>query len=129
MKKFNLCKRILAATIALSMSLSASSAVFAADGSEPLKYVSLGDSMTNGYGLEGYNGNNGVLDYGYSYADLFADWLEDEDYADVVEHYQLAMSGCRAEDLHWLLEFDHSSEEMKNFVNNFAPRTALNFLR
>ena len=83
-----------------------------------LNYVSIGDSMTNGYGLDGYNGNSGVFDYGYtSYANQFAAWLagwtDDEfkvaaDRAEhgfglqfegpnaKVNHYQLAMSGCRA---------------------------------
>ena len=41
-----------------------------------INYVSFGDSMTNGYGLPGYNGNNGAFDYGYiSYANQFAAYL------------------------------------------------------
>lgn len=68
-------------------------------------YVSLGDSMTNGYGLPGYDGNTGVEDYGYgSYANQFA-----EHYG--FNHAQLAMSAMRAEDLHWLLELDYEDEE------------------
>ena len=46
---------------------------------ENLNYVSLGDSMSNGYGLPGYDGHTGVEDYGNgSYANLFAEeigWL------------------------------------------------------
>ena len=69
-------------------------------------YVSLGDSMTNGYGLPGYDYNSGVEDYGNgSYANQFAQWLG------ATKHYQLAMSAMRAEDLHWLLEFDYNNPE------------------
>ena len=99
---------------------------------ETINYVSFGDSMTNGYGLQGYNGNSGVYDYGYtSYANQFAAYLAgmteeefDAALADAehgfglkfegpaanVNHYQLAMSGCRAEDLNFLLRFDFSQE-------------------
>lgn len=74
---------------------------------EGLNYVSLGDSMTNGYGLDGYDANNGVEDYGdKSYANQFAAWLAQNNNA-VVNHAQLAMSAMRAEDLHWLLEVDY----------------------
>ena len=81
------------------------------DESKEFNYVSLGDSMTNGYGLPGYNGNTGVYDYGDgSYANQFAEWLETSTGKDV-NHAQLAMSAMRAEDLHWLLEFDYTDEE------------------
>ena len=45
---------------------------------DKIYYVSLGDSMTNGYGLPGYNNNqgSGVEQYGYaSYANAFAAYL------------------------------------------------------
>ena len=87
-------------------------AVFAAgvEGKTEINYVSLGDSMTNGYGLTGYDGNTGVEDYGKgSYANLFAQWLVAEGYAENVNHAQLAMSAMRAEDLHWLLELDYNN--------------------
>lgn len=75
-----------------------------------INYVSLGDSMSNGYGLEGYDKNSGVEDYGYgSYANLFANWLAED--GTTVNHAQLAMSGIRAEDLHWLLELDYNDAE------------------
>ena len=78
---------------------------------DEINYVSLGDSMTNGYGLPGYDGNTGLEDYGDgSYANLFAEWLE-ETYGITVDHAQLAMSGMRAEDLHWLLELDYTDDE------------------
>lgn len=77
---------------------------------ETIHYVSLGDSMSNGYGLPGYDGNTGVADYGESsYANQFAAWLGQVNGASV-NHAQLAMSAMRAEDLHWLLEFDFSEK-------------------
>ena len=40
---------------------------------DTINYVSIGDSMTNGYGLDGYTAEAGVYDYGYaSYANQFA---------------------------------------------------------
>ena len=74
-------------------------------------YVSLGDSMTNGYGLPGYDGNTGVEDYGNgSYANIFADYINAD------KHYQLAMSAMRSEDLHWLLEVDYNDEAVINVI-------------
>lgn len=70
-----------------------------------VKYVSLGDSMTNGYGLPGYDRNSGVEDYGYnSYANQFAEEVG-------AEHARLAMSAMRAEDLHWILELDYNDAD------------------
>lgn len=86
-------------------------------GTQTLNYVSLGDSMTNGYGLDGYNGNSGVLDYGFgSYTNQFADWLVAEGYADEVNHFQLALSAMRSEDLHWLLEVDYNDPEVISLI-------------
>ena len=80
------------------------------NGKDEIYYVSLGDSMTNGYGLPGYDMNSGVADYGDgSYANLFAQWLGQQGAA--VNHAQLAMSAMRAEDLHWLLELDYTDAE------------------
>ncbi|MBQ7921885.1 MAG: hypothetical protein IJ325_04820 [Clostridia bacterium] len=74
-------------------------------------YVSLGDSMSNGYGLEGYDGNTGVEDYGdESYANQFADYFG-------FNHAQLAMSAMRAEDLHWLLEVDYDDPAVVEVIN------------
>ncbi len=93
---------------------------------DKIYYVSLGDSMTNGYGLPGYGdirdewANSGVEDYGYgSYANIFAEWLatemgwdgDKETLSNYVDHSQLAMSGIRIEDLHFLLEFDYNNPE------------------
>ena len=83
-----------------------------------LNYVSVGDSMTNGYGFEGYNqdehfnhvGKEGTYnyftgDYVYgegSYANQFAAWLEGHSGKEV-NHTKLALSGLRAEDVAFLL--------------------------
>ncbi len=78
-----------------------------------VKYVSLGDSMTNGYGLEGYDANAGVEDYGdAAYPNTFAEHLG-------AEHAQLAMSGIRTEDIHWLLELDYNDQETINLIADF----------
>lgn len=75
-------------------------AVFAAQTqTEAKKYVSLGDSMANGYGLTGYGNVNGYLEespdaYPAKLADYFG-W----------DLTQLAMSAMRAEDLHYILEY------------------------
>ena len=79
-------------------------AVFAAEtnseaNAEKIKYVSLGDSMANGYGLTGYGNVNGYLEesvdaYPHKLAEHFG-W----------DLTQLAMSAMRAEDLHYILEY------------------------
>ena len=81
-----------------------------------LNYVSIGDSMTNGYGFEGYEqgktnpDNHMSLDrfvagegvYGEgSYALQFADYLQSLGYD--INHTKLAVSALRAEDLLYLL--------------------------
>ena len=74
-------------------------------------YVSIGDSMTNGYGFEGYNQGNkmtiadfiagkGVYGAG-SYALQFEEYLRGKGYD--VTHTKLASSALRAEDLLYLL--------------------------
>ena len=90
-----------------------------------LNYVSLGDSMTNGYGLEGYNHNSGVEDYGYgAYPNQFANALKAIGYD--VDHAQLAMSGIRTEDIHWLLEFDYTNDELIEIVDEFVAENNKN---
>ena len=77
---------------------------------ETKHYVSIGDSMTNGYGFEGYEqgkltidqfiAGNGVYGEG-SYALQFEDYLKAQGYD--VTHTKLAASALRAEDLNYLL--------------------------
>ena len=85
----------------------------AADVDDTINYVSLGDSMTNGYGFTGYEqgGENYELDseneypgaYGdAAYPNLFADALEEKT-GKTVNHDKLAVSAMRAEDLNYLL--------------------------
>ena len=79
-------------------------------GKGELNYVSIGDSMTNGYGFDGYEQGEisaeqffkgeGVYGKG-SYALQFADYLENKGYS--VTHTKLASSAMRAEDLLYLL--------------------------
>ena len=84
-------------------------AAFAAEAE--INYVSLGDSMTNGYCFTGYN-QGSISDnqfktgdgvYGVdAYPNLFAEWLEEET-GKTVNHSKLAVSAMRAEDLNYLL--------------------------
>ena len=148
----NILKRATALMLSLLMVFSVCSTsliIYATDGSEDpgydieklleqltkqyenditLSYVSLGDSMTNGYGLTGYgdgrpgasettHANSGVEDYADgAYPNQFAELLEDVYGDGNVDHAQLAMSGIRTEDIHWLLELDYDSEETIEFV-------------
>lgn len=91
-------KRCLSFALVICLIVGICPAVFAAE-SEQKKYVSLGDSMTNGYGLTGYGNVNGYLEES---PDAYP--------AKVSEHFgweltQLAMSAMRAEDLHYILEY------------------------
>ena len=86
---------------------------------EHINYVSLGDSMTNGYGLEGYDHNSGVADYGdAAYPNQFFDELTKG--CTGCSHAQLAMSGIRTEDIHWLLEFDYTNLELIKIIDEFV---------
>jgi len=112
-------KRILAIILTIAMVISMVPAAVAAEETKPLVYVSIGDSMTNGYGIEGYDGESGIMNYGINtYANQFAAYLagytgdiEDDQTVftgdnGTVDHRQLAMSGMRSEDLAWLLQLD-----------------------
>ena len=72
---------------------------------ETLEYVSLGDSMTNGIGLDGYDstGSNGYLEVAPdSYPAQFTEWLKEFTGKDV-NLTQLATSAVRVEDLYYIL--------------------------
>ncbi len=92
----------------------------ARDDDKTITYVSIGDSMTNGYGMDGYDGESGVVNYANNtYANQFAAWLAGykgpiaddqvifEGTNGIVDHRQLAMSGLRAEDLLWILSLNY----------------------
>ena len=94
--------------------------------------VSLGDSMTNGYGNEGYDKGSGILDYANSaFSNQFAAYLAGytgeitndqvifEGDKGVVDHRQLAMSGMRAVDLYWLLTYDYKNSDLAQQMTQF----------
>ena len=116
MKKVS--SKILALVMACAMLFSFAAPALAAgvshsheDEDKTIPYVSLGDSMTNGYGLPGYVHGSGVETYGEnSYANQFAAWLGAD------EHTQLAMSAVRVEDLLWLLTLDYNDAEAINVL-------------
>ena len=96
---------------------------------ERIVYVSIGDSVTNGFGLDGYDGESGIVNYGKNtYANRFAAWLAGytDEIADdqvvfdgslaTVDHRQLAMNGMRAEDLRWVLALDCENEALMKDV-------------
>ena len=72
---------------------------------DTLEYVSIGDSMTNGIGMEGYDatGKNGYLEEAPdAYPSQFAGWLESFTGKEV-NLTQLATSAARIEDVYYLL--------------------------
>ena len=86
---------------------------FAAEADMSINYVSIGDSMANGYGFSGYHqtsNDRSVYDfmtgkgmYGAgAYPNQFEAYLEEKGYD--VNHTRLATSAMLAEDLLYLLE-------------------------
>ena len=101
-----------------------------------INYVSLGDSMTNGYGLDGYEykyyWNNGWFECterncshanevvwgdanGFrqiawdAYPNLFAEYLRAQ--GNTVNHDQMAMAGMTSDMMRWILEFPINPED------------------
>ena len=76
-----------------------------------INYVSIGDSMTNGYGFVGYNQDEHTDDYDFlndngvygtdAYPLQFEEYLVGKGYS--VNHTKLALSGLRAENMLYLL--------------------------
>ena len=82
---------------------------------DTLNYVSLGDSMSNGYGLDSAYKHNGFNYYASTaYPNLFAAWLERET-GTPVNHSQFAMSGQRVEDIRFTLELDYDDPKVIEF--------------
>ena len=121
--------------MAFIMMFSTCGTVFAEGGDSKgtIKYVSIGDSMANGYGFVGYNqtsDNRAVYDfmtgegmYGEgAYPLQFEAYLESLDYE--VEHTKLATSAMLAEDLLYLLggreEFDDDWGGYKDYVGTYS---------
>jgi len=108
-------KRLLSVMLVLSMLMTMVPTAFAAEGSaEEINYVSIGDSMANGYCFEGYaQGENdvGYDDYNFftgekmygqgAYPLQFEEYLTEQGYD--VTHTKLAPSAMLAEDLLYLL--------------------------
>ena len=98
---------------------------------KPIVYVSIGDSMTNGYCLDGYDGTSGAVNYGVdTYGNKFAAWLAGytgsitndqvifKGTNGTVDHRQLSISGLRSQDIHWILQMDYTDETlMKNIFS------------
>ena len=118
-------------------------AVFAAepkdgDGDGTINYVSIGDSMTNGYGFEGYEqGNDTNSNYDFindvgvygegSYALQFEEYLKGKGYD--VNHTKLAPSALLADDLLYLLgareeEFDDDWAGYQHYVGDYDESAA-----
>ncbi len=108
-------------------------AAFAADAGEKINYVSIGDSMANGYGFVGYEQNSddrNVYDfmtgkgmYGNgAYPIQFEKYLTGLDYD--VNHTKLATSAMLAEDLLYLLggreEFDDGWSGYKDYIGTYT---------
>ena len=100
----------LALILVVSMILGVSGIAYAAESTDAVQYVSLGDSMTNGYGLDGYLLDDGTNVNGYlqndvegAYPYLFQQYLKEQ--GSEVELTQLAMSGIRAEEVYYLLSY------------------------
>ncbi|MBQ8322303.1 MAG: apolipoprotein A1/A4/E family protein, partial [Clostridia bacterium] len=90
---------------------------------DTINYVSLGDSMSNGYCLDDVYEHNGYHNYGVAaYPNQFASWLVSAGYANNVNHSQLAMSGMRVEDLLLVLTADYGDGFM---ASELAPENPL----
>ena len=111
------------------------------NGNGTIEYVSIGDSMTNGYGLDGYDAEAGVYDYGYaSYANQFAAALAGmtpeeftaamaeakqgfgikfEKDGKVVNHAQLGLSAARPEDINFLLNLKYDDPEVSALIDKY----------
>lgn len=133
----NLIKSIVSIALCLSMVLSTPLMAFAADNDggatqkkADIVYVSIGDSMTNGYCLDGYDGESGAANYAMNtYSNKFAAYLAgyDGEIEDdqvifegnrIVDHRQLAISGMRAQDIQWVLELDYTNDSLMQAVYN-----------
>lgn len=101
-------KRLLSILLSLAMIVGLVPATALA-AEQPIKYVSLGDSMTNGYGLDGYTEVNGYLEeVPGSYPVVFKEMLEAT--GKTVELTQLATSATRADDVLYLLKYGTEEE-------------------
>ena len=130
--------------MAFVMMFSTCGTVFAQEGDkkETIKYVSIGDSMANGYGFVGYNqtsDDRNVYDfmtgkgmYGNgAYPLQFEEYLTEQGYD--VEHTKLATSAMLAEDLLYLLggreEFDDGWGGYKDYVGTYSDGELMPYIQ
>ncbi len=129
--------------MAFVMMFSTCGTVFAQEeDKETIKYVSIGDSMTNGYGFVDYNQTSNdrtVYDfmtgkgmYGEgAYPLQFEAYLEGLGYD--VEHTKLATSAMLAEDLLYLLggreEFDDGWNGYKDYVGTYTDEELMPYIQ
>jgi len=109
-----------------------------ADEKETINYVSIGDSMANGYGFVGYEQDSddrneydfmtGKGMYGLgAYPLQFEEYLTEQGYD--VNHTKLATSAMLADDLLWLLdgrpEIDDGWWGFKSYIGTYDPETEI----
>ncbi|MBQ3062461.1 MAG: hypothetical protein IJD03_02260, partial [Clostridia bacterium] len=121
-------RSMLSMALAACMMFSLCGNAFAAEISNNIHYVSIGDSMANGYCFEGYEqGNGSAIDfldgegvYGVgAYPLQFEKYLKDNGYD--VEHTKLAVSALRAEDLNFLLGGrEEPQDDWEDQVNGYT---------
>ena len=108
-------KRALALLLALTLLAGLGVCFATEEPSEDLRLVSLGDSVANGYGTQGYfeNGNNTVRGYKTKLPYAFPTIVARELGIDVEsENYQqLAFSGFRPEELHHVLDASYPGDD------------------
>lgn len=124
----NILRSVSAVVLSVAM-IAGTVSIPAKAANEEINYVSLGDSMANGYGFVGYNQNsNGANGYDFlagegvygkgAYPLQFEDYLTGLGYT--VNHTKLASSAMLAEDLLYLLdgreEFDDGWNGFKDYV-------------
>ncbi|MBP3333468.1 MAG: hypothetical protein J6M35_05410, partial [Clostridia bacterium] len=116
--------------------------VMAETTAEEINYVSIGDSMANGYGFVGYKqDSNDRNDYDFmtgkgmygvdAYPDQFEAYLTDKGYK--VNHTKLAASAMLAEDLLYLLggreEFDDGWGGYKDYVGTYTDAELMPYIQ
>ncbi len=97
-----------------------------------ITYVSFGDSVTNGYGMEGYRFDDGTNVFGFrrepaaSYPALIRNYLTEKGFK--VDLEQMAISGFRMDELHWMLCDDYVADSYHDDFFATWNRTVVNRL-
>lgn len=133
MKRTTGIKAVAVAMVAIMLMANAALFLKAADSSDAdsekkeIIYVSLGDSMVNGYGMQEYYPNDTDNYYGflaqlkdgetnYVYPFMLVDYLEEQGYD--VDYRQIAVSGMRTMDLWGLLDEEFQKKYAEVDLNN-----------